>query len=130
MSYLELNRHVCEGCWRIERQDGLKDNAVRNKYGFIHIVFPQNFDQSSKDITVWPILSSQGFFLDSFHQKLVIYFCFKHLLKNLNQGQYGLTHTALLEKFDQLLWKTHMARCCVFPIFLANSDQEAIQFDL
>ena len=28
----------------------------------------------------------------NFHQKLVFYFCFKHLLKNLNQGQYGLTH--------------------------------------
>ena len=22
-----------------------------------------------------------------------------------------------------------MARCCIFPIFAANSDQEAIQFD-
>ena len=49
---------------------------------------------------------SQGFFVN-FYQKLVFYFCSKHLLKKLNQGQYGLT-TVLLEKFDQLLWKTYI----------------------
>ena len=47
-------------------------------------------------------MSSQGFFVN-FYQKLVFYFCFKHHLKNLNQGKYGLTHTVLLEKFNQLL---------------------------
>ena len=44
--------------------------------------------------SVWPILSSKGFFIN-FHQKLVFYFCFKHPLKNLNQGRYGLTHIVL-----------------------------------
>ena len=34
----------------------------------------------------------------SFYQKLMFYFHFNRLLKNLNQGQYGLTHTVLLKK--------------------------------
>ena len=52
----------------------------------IHIVLSQNFHQSLKDNKARPKLSAQGFFIN-FHQKLVFYFCFKNLLKNLNQGQ-------------------------------------------
>ena len=55
-------------------------------------------------------------------------FCFEHLLKKLNQGQYRLTYiyTVLLEKlinFD----KKHMV-CSIFPRYLANSDKEATVF--
>ena len=58
----------------------------------------------------------------------MFYFCFKHLLKNLNQGQYRLIHTIFLENFDHK--RTYTVCCSIFPIFLANSAQEEIQFDL
>ena len=70
--------------------------------------------------------SFEGFFkyiYISFHQKLMFSVCFEHLLKNLNQGQYRLTYTVLLEKlinFD----KKHMV-CSIFPRYLANTDKEA-----
>ena len=73
----------------------------KRQNGSINIVLvSQNFHQSPKDITIWTILSFQAFFIN-FHQKLVFYFCFKHLLKKLSQGYYGLRHTVLLEKFDK-----------------------------
>ena len=66
----------------------IKDNTVWFILSF-HKIFSnlQKVIQSDpccplKD-PVWPILYSQGSFLN-FHQKLVFYFCFKHLLKNLN----------------------------------------------
>ena len=65
----------------------------------IHVGLSQHFHQSSKDI----LQSLQKIFFINFHQKLVFCFCFKHLLKDLNQGQYKLTHTVLLENLDQLL---------------------------
>ena len=53
----------------------------KDQFGSIHIVLIQNFHQSSKDNTPRSIFSSQGFFIN-FHQKLVFYFGFKHLLKS------------------------------------------------
>ena len=81
---------------------GIRQKINERRYGSIDIVLSQHFHQSSKNIAVWPILSSQGFFIN-FHKKLVLYLCFNYLLKNLNQGQYGLTHIVLSEKFDQLI---------------------------
>ena len=45
----------------------------KRQHGLIHIVLSQNFQQSSKDNTAQPILSSQGFFIN-FHQKLTFYY--------------------------------------------------------
>ena len=104
---------------------GIRQKNHKRQYGSIHVVLSHNFHQPSKDIRVSPTLPSQWFFVN-FHQTPVSYFCSKRLLKNLNQGQYRLTHSVLLEKVDQLLLKTHMARCCIFSIFLANFDQEAL----
>ena len=80
---------------------GYGTKNYERQHGSIHIVLSQNFHQSSKGNTVWPILSSQGFFID-FHQKLIFYFCFKHLLKNLNQEKFGLTHIVLLRHWISL----------------------------
>lgn len=82
----------------------IKDNTVRSVMS-THKVFI-NLQKIISDPycplkdSVRPILSSQEFFI-KLHQKLVFYL--KHLLKNLDQEQYGLSHTALLEKLDQLL---------------------------
>ena len=92
----------------------IKDNLIQFMLSFNKIFINyQKIIQSDpycplKD-SAWPILSSQGFFR-SFHQKLVFYFQFKHLLKSLNQRQYGLTHTIALEKKI----KTHMIHCWNF----------------
>ena len=76
---------------------------VKGQYGLIWDFLSNIFYEFwSKYNTIWPILSFQGFFI-SFHQKLVFYFYFKHLLKNMNQWQYRLIHTVLSEKFHQLL---------------------------
>lgn len=76
---------------------------IKGQYGLIWDFLSNIFYEFwSKYNTIWPILSLQGFFI-SFHQKLVFYFYFKHLLKNMNQGQYRLTYTVLSEKFHQLL---------------------------
>ena len=69
-------------------KENKKDNMIRSILSFQKI-----FMNLQKINTVWLILSSQGFFLN-FHQKLVLYIFFKHLLKILNQGQYWLTHTS------------------------------------
>ena len=55
---------------------GIRQKNHERQYGLIHIVLSQHFHQSSKDIIIWPILSSQGFFIN-FRQKLVFYFCFE-----------------------------------------------------
>ena len=73
----------------------------------------------SQDNTVWPILSFQGSFI-KFHQNLIFHFCFKHLLKILNQGQYGLTHTVPLEKFDQLLLEIYIIWCTLHFSYTAG----------
>ena len=95
-------------------------SIFKMKYSPTHIVFKYS---------VWPILSSQGFFIN-FHQKHVFYFCFKHLWKNLNHRQYRLTHGVVSEKLDQLFWKTHIYGSLV--IFFGNISskfQDVIQFD-
>ena len=91
---------------------GMTKNHKRQNGSINIVLVSQNFHQSPKDITIWTILSFQAFFIN-FHQKLVFYFCFKHLLKNLSQGYYGLSHTVLLEKFDKF-YKKHVWLVAVF----------------
>ena len=57
----------------------------------------------------------------SFHQKL-FFLLSEIFLINLNQGQYGLIQIVYLEKLSQFISKAHM-------VFLANFEQETIQFD-
>ena len=87
----------------------------KRKYSLIHFLLSQNFHQSSKDIAVWLTLFSQGFVVN-FHQKLIAYFCLKHLLKSLNQGQYGLTNTEKLTNF----FKKHIWFIVVFFFIISR----------
>ena len=90
------------------------------------------------DMTVWSILSFQGSYsYTDFHQKL--FFCFflfsfvfcfvlfflmfKNLLKQLYQGQYGLTHIV----FSRILYQCSPNASIFFCAKKANSDQDKIR---
>ena len=78
--------------------------------------------------SVWPIWSSQGFFIN-FHQKLMFYFHFKHLLK-LESGTILVDPYCHFRKDRSTFIKKHIWFAVdFFSIILENSDQKVIQFD-
>lgn len=112
---MHRDHHLLDPHWPSENflQSFSNPNMV---YEFWFPLFSCKF--YSKDNTVWPILSFREFFI-TYHQKFMLYFCFKHPLKNwIRNNMGGLTNTALLEKFDQLLQKTYMVQStlCFFNL--------------
>ena len=108
----------------------------KRQYGSIHIVLSQNFHQYSKDIqsdpycplkdSVWPILSSQGFFISIKNSFL---FLFQASFENLESGTRRVDPYYRFRKIMNF-YKKHIGFVVeFFSIFLANSDQGAIQFD-
>lgn len=124
---MHRDHHLLDPYWPSENflQSFSNPNMV---YEFWFPLFSCKF--YSKDNTVWPILSFREFFI-TYHQKFMLYFCFKHPLKT----ESGTTRVGwpILPFWKNLIhfYKKHIwfNRRCVFSTFLANSDQEALPFD-